>query len=168
MSRINVYTQPTHEYDPDGPQLAGWFNSKSADVYDEETEWDGRNEISVNQLGEFGHQALYRTKGGRWVLNTWSQRQGSADRYEFITDAIAKDWLLRNNQDEAFKKWFGELTEESGPNLGGRTAIGTKVEARLPDDTLEKLDLHAKSEGVSRAKMIRILVTEGLKGRVTN
>lgn len=59
-------------------------------------------------------------------------------------------------------KWFGELEEESGPSLGGRPAVGTKVETRLPDDVLAAVDERASTEGTTRAEMIRRLVTAGL------
>lgn len=165
MTRINVYTYPTAEersYGVGETTLAGWFNPDSATRYDEDTRWDGNNNVSVNPVGQYGHQALYRTKGGRWILNTWSQYQGVEERYEFVDDATAKDWLLRNREDKAVEQWFGELDEESGPNLGGRPAVGTKVETRLPDDVLAALDERAKAENASRAEMLRRLVTAGL------
>ncbi|PJE97113.1 hypothetical protein CUT44_14115 [Streptomyces carminius] len=162
MPRVNVFAYPISEYGQDGPQLVGWFNPDSAIKYDEGTRWDGNNNVSVNPVGQFGHQALYRTKGGRWVLNTWSQWEGSEGKYEFVDDATAKDWLLRNDEDDAVEQWFGELEEEAGPNLGGRPAVGTKVETRLPDDVLAALDERAKAEGIPRAEMIRRLVAASL------
>lgn len=165
MARINVYTYGDPEaYDPDyeGPTLAGWFNPDSSAEYKEDTEWDGNNHISVNAVGPYGHQILYRTKGGRWVLHFWSQWQGVSEKYEFVNDATAKDWLLRNAHDEAVKQHFGELEEESGPNLGGRPAVGPKVETRLEKDVLEQVDARAAKEGVSRAEMLRRLVIAGL------
>jgi hypothetical protein len=162
MPRINIYDHATDEFDQSEPQLIGWFNPDSATSYEEATEWDGNNHVSVNPVGQYGHQMLYRTKGGRWILNTWSQYQGVADRYEFIDDDTAKDWLIRNNEDDAAEQWFGALEEESGPNLGGRPAVGTKVETRLPDDLLARLDERAETEGVARAEMIRRLVTAAL------
>lgn len=162
MPRVNVYDYSTDEFGQSDPQLAGWFNPDSATSYEEATEWNGSNHISVNPVGDYGHQMLYRTKGGRWILNTWSQYQGVADRYEFIDDDTAKDWLIRNNEDAAAEQWFGALEEESGPNLGGRPAVGTKVETRLPDDLLARVDERAEVEGVARAEMIRRLVAAAL------
>lgn len=159
MLRVNVYSYPTSEHDEEGPKLAGWFRLDSAIPYKEDTV-DG--ERSVNPIPKFSHQTIYRTAKGRWVLNTWSQYQGTVGRYEFVDDETAKDWLLRNDEDAAVTRWFGELEEESGPNLGGRPAVGAKVETRLPDDVLAALDGRAKTEGVSRAEMIRRLVTASL------
>lgn len=160
MARINVYKYAEDEHDE--TTLAGWFNTDAATKYDEDTNWDGNNHVSVNPVGKYGHQAIYRTKGGRWVLNTWSQWQGSEDKYEFVSDATAKDWLIRNDEDAAVKQWFGELEEESGPNLGGRPAVGPKVEFRLSEDELARVDGRAKKESVSRAEMLRRLVVASL------
>ncbi|MCX4966983.1 ribbon-helix-helix protein, CopG family [Streptomyces sp. NBC_00654] len=122
-------------------------------------------EVSVNRVSdEFEHQSLYRTKRGRWVRCTWSQRQGVEPRYTFVSEAAAKEWLQRNEHDDIVKTWFGPVEEEFGPtSVGGRPAVGTKVETRLPDDVLAALDARAAAEGTSRAQMIRSLVTAGLQ-----
>lgn len=158
MTRVNVYYYPETEFGE--TTLAGWFNPDSAISYAEDTRWDGHNHVSVNPVGRYGHQALYRTKGGRWVLNTWSQWEGSEDRYEFVDDATAKDWLLRNDEDDAVERWFGELEEESGPNLGGRPVVGDKVEVRLDEETLNRVNKLAA--GRTRADVLRELIAAGL------
>ncbi|MEU5323026.1 hypothetical protein AB0G67_40680 [Streptomyces sp. NPDC021056] len=158
MARINVYSYAETEYDE--TTLQGWFNDDSSTLYKEATRWDGNNHVSVNPVGRHGHQALYRTKGGRWVLNTWSQWQGSEDRYEFIDDSVAKDWLLRNDEDDAVEQHFGELEEESGPNLGGRPSIGPKVEVRIPKDILARVDAFKGTR--DRADALRDLIAAGL------
>ena len=158
MTRINVYSYATNEWDD--TTLEGWFNTDSATLYHEATRWDGNNNVSVNPVGQHEHQALYRTKGGRWVLNNWSQYQGVEETYEFIDDATAKDWLLRNEEDDAVKQWFGELEEESGPNLGGRPTVGPKKDVRLPEELWARVDEFAA--GRSRADAMRDLITAGL------
>lgn len=158
MTRINVYSYTETEWDE--TTLAGWFNDDSATLYKEDTRWNGNNHVSVNAVGPHGHQALYRTKGGRWVLNSWSDYQGSEDRYEFIDDQTAKDWLLRNDEDAAIAEHFGTLEEESGPNLGGRPSVGPKVEVRLDEDTLRRINEFAS--GRARADVLRELIAAGL------
>lgn len=161
MARINVYDYGNPEaYDYEGFTLAGWFNPDSSKQYKEDTEWDGNNHVSVNPVGQYGHQMLYRTKGGRWVLNFWSQYQGVAETYEFIDDEKAKDWLIRNDHDDAVKEHFGELEEESGPNLGGRPSIGPKVDVRLPQETLDRIDAFKGTR--DRADALRQLIEAGL------
>jgi hypothetical protein len=158
MARTNVYSYAETEYDE--TTLAGWFNPSSATMYKEATEWDGNNHVSVNPVGQFGHQALFRTKGDRWVLNTWSQWQGVEERFEFVDDATAKNWLIRNSEDDAVTEHFGELEEESGPNLGGRPTVGPKVEVRLDEETLRRVTEFAA--GRARADALRDLITAGL------
>lgn len=158
MPRINVFEYPTEDH----PQLVGWFDPDSATRYHEDTSWDGSNHISVN-VGRHNHQSLYRTKGGRWVLNDWSDWVSSEETFRFVSDEVAKEWLLRNKEDAAAEEWFGQLEEEAGPpNLGGRPPEGKKVETRLADDVLAALDERAATESVPRAEMIRRLVTAGL------
>lgn len=160
MARINVYTYAKDEYDE--TTLAGWFNDDASTAYQEATRWDSNNQVSVNPVDQYSHQILYRTKGGRWVLHTWSQWQGAEPKFEFVNDATAKDWLIRNDEDDAVQKWFGELEEEAGPNLGGRPAVGPKVEFRLSEDELARVDERVKKEGVSRSEMLRRLVVTSL------
>lgn len=161
MARVNVFNYPDPS-DPDQEiRLAGWFDPDSATKFHEDETWDGDNYISVN-VGRFNHQCLYRSKSGRWILNTWSDWSGTPETYQFVTDEVAKDWLLRNNGDDSVEEFFGEIEEESGPDLGGRPSEGKKIEVRIPDDTLALIEDRAKAEGTTRSEMIRRLVTAGL------
>lgn len=161
MSRINVYSYPVDEYgERVARELAGWFNPDTATGYAEETEWDGSNMVSVNPVGRYGHQQLWRTKGGRWVLRTWSSWEGVEETYEFVDDDTAKDWLVLNKEDDAVAEWFGQMEEESGPNLGGRPSIGPKVDFRLSPAVLERVDAFKGDR--DRADALRQLVEAGL------
>ncbi|MFJ5120969.1 hypothetical protein [Kitasatospora sp. NPDC088548] len=154
MTRINVFDYGND--DVEEPKLAGWFDDDSAVFFREAGEWDGSNRISDTPV------VLYRTKGGRWVRNTYSQRQGVEERYEFVTDEQARDWLIRNKHHEHVARYFGELEEEAGPNLGGRPKIGEKKsEVRLPDKVLAAIDDQAKGKGVTRAELLRTLIARG-------
>ncbi|NUR30061.1 MAG: ribbon-helix-helix protein, CopG family [Catenulispora sp.] len=57
------------------------------------------------------------------------------------------------------ERHFPDVPEESGPNLGGRPAVGPKVEFRLEQDVLDKVDARAAAEGIKRAEMLRRIVT---------
>lgn len=48
---------------------------------------------------------------------------------------------------------------------GGRPEIGTPINIRLGDDLLAAVDARAAAEGVSRAAMIRQLLTSALGQR---
>lgn len=45
----------------------------------------------------------------------------------------------------------------------GRPVVGEKVETRLPDDVREAVEALAEVEGISRAQMLRRLITDGLR-----
>lgn len=150
MPRQNVYT-----YTADGTaELDGYFDPDVADQYPEETRWDGNNKVSVN-AAPYGHEHLYRTKGGRWVKNFWSQWDGTPETFEFIDDAAARDWLLHNEYDTAdVEALFGALDDERGP-AGGRPAIGPQIKTRYSQDTLDQIDVKAESAGMNRAEWLR-------------
>lgn len=78
-----------------------WFDDKAATHFDEGTRWDGSNHISLSTGSQWDHERLYRTKSGRWVLNEWSQWQGSSETYEEISDMEAADWLLKNGYEDS-------------------------------------------------------------------
>lgn len=73
-----------------------WFNPQTAETFEEATWWNGNNHISHATGSQWEHQRLYRTKGGRWILNTWSQWQGSSEEYLEISDRDAAAWLVKN------------------------------------------------------------------------
>lgn len=158
MARVDVYNY----YDPsvDEPAVVGQFDPDAAERFTENSRWDVRLErqVSVNPgTGSDGHQALYRTAGGKWVLKRW--REGAEDqaRHEFVADGPARTWLLHNEQDAAANEYFG------GQRKGGRPRIGEKAtaEVKLPDATLAAVDQQAAEAAVSRAEMLRRLIQAG-------
>jgi len=167
MERINVYRRYSEDdYYQESqaaysmgrefrPALEGWFDYDAAVKFAEETDWDGSNHISVNTGSQWDHETLLRTAGGRWVLRTHSNRQGVMDGYQFVSDEIAKDWLLRNHADDIVEHYFGEVEQERGP---GRPAIGEPVHVRL-GDLVNQVDAYASENGLdSRAEAIRVLL----------
>ena len=76
-----------------------WFNPACSTKWDEGTCWNGNNHISLATGSQWDHQRLYRTKGGLWILYTWSQWQGSGESYEEISAEAAAQWLVRNEHD---------------------------------------------------------------------
>jgi hypothetical protein len=83
----------------------GFDRSKAID-FDERTTWNGNNHISVATGSQWGHERLYYTRSGSWVLNEWSQWQGSTETYELIDESDAIAWLLlhESNESEEFAK----------------------------------------------------------------
>lgn len=150
MSRINIFST-----DEEGDRtLVGWFDPAACDHFDEATRWDGQNNVSVNAGGQYDHERLYRTPGGKWVLNHWSQWQGVQETYRFLAGDEARTWLLIAEEDAAVEKYFGEIEDERGP---GRPAIvdGATFSLKFPAVLLGHVDEAAKVAGVSRAEWLR-------------
>lgn len=76
-----------------------WFDIDKAEMFSEEKWWDGSNNISKATGSQWNHEALYRTANGRWVLNAWSQYQGSRETWEEIDNEAAARWLVSNGEE---------------------------------------------------------------------
>lgn len=155
MSRINIYN--TDEYGE--RTLEGWFDPRKATRYDSDREWDGNNMVSVVTRSQWVDEFLYRTPGGRWVLNHDATRYcNGPDTYSFITPAEAREWLIRSEgNDEAVAQWFGEIEEERGP---GRPEVGKPINVRLGDELLAWVDAEAGRIGKTRSDTLRDLVAQ--------
>lgn len=130
-----------------------YFDLGKAQRWEGRREWDGQNRADVN-VGANAGQNLLRTKGGRWVLHSWSAWVGASDSFAWATDEQAHDWLLFNGEEAAAERFFGPVAEERGP---GRPEIGGRVCVRLGDD-LAALDTWAATHGMSRADAVRYCV----------
>jgi hypothetical protein len=165
MTRINVYASDdpnTEPYEIE-KQLLGHFDRDKATYFPGETYWDGDNHACVHLRDYSRFQNLYRTAGGRWVIEQTSRWQREQTKHWFITDEQAREWLIVNEADEeTLERYFGEQPDEEGPNLGGRPEVGPKIEVRLPQDILDQLDARAQAEGVKRAEMVRRLLAAAL------
>ena len=159
MNRITIH-------DADGVRL-GYFDLDAAThILEEESYWDGSNHRGKVSGLQTTRSDLYRTKGGRWVEHCDARREfNGPDRWSFLTDDEARDWVIKSGGDEAesvLAEHFPDAPDESGPSLGGRPTVGPKVETRLAEEDIEKVDQRAKEEGVSRAEMLRRLIVAGL------
>ena len=86
--------------------------------------------------------------------------QRRPERYRFVSDAKAREWLLANGEDEAAERYFGEIEEERGP---GRPEIGPPFMVRLPAELSEQLEQRAEADGVPKAEVVRRMLTEALQ-----
>ena len=154
MARIKVgYTGNGHEHEP------GWFESTSAEHWAEDTYWDGNNHRGKCSHLQIGHEALYRTAGGRWVLyHDGSSEFNGPEYYKFVTDDEARTWLLNTDLDEIVEKYFGEMAEEAGP---GRPEVGGAVHVRL-GELLPRVDEYSAGLGITRAEGVRRLIGSAL------
>ena len=81
-----------------------WFNEETATKYAEGSIWDGSNNISMATRSQTEHEQLYRTASGKWVLNCWSQWQGTTETYKVVSDDCAAKWLVTNGHDSDIVK----------------------------------------------------------------
>jgi AICAR transformylase/IMP cyclohydrolase PurH len=76
-----------------------WFDTDAAEMFEEDSQWNGNNNISLATNSQWNHERLYRTASKTWVLNWWSQMQGSRESWTELSDAEAAIWLVKNNQE---------------------------------------------------------------------
>ena len=76
-----------------------WFDAEKAEEFDEATNWNGSNHISVPTGSQTEHELLFKTRKGAWVLNEWSQWQGTIQRWREIETKVAAQWLMENGYD---------------------------------------------------------------------
>jgi hypothetical protein len=90
-----------------------WFHTDSAVLFKERTRWDGRNQISVPTGSQWHHEWLYFTKSGKWVLNDFSNYQGTLEGYVQVDEAAAVQWLILNEhfEGEQFEKLPASVRE---------------------------------------------------------
>lgn len=155
MTRITVR-------DADG-DVDGWFDLESAIYYPGARQWDGDNMACVHLKDKnFRYQHLYRTKGGRWVLNIQSNWRGEEPKWWYATDEEARKWLIVNGNDDVVEQYWGPVEEERAP--GGRPSTGDPVKVNLPPEHIARLDALAEERGTTRAALIRAAVAAYLIG----
>ena len=76
-----------------------WFDVDQAQKWEEDTQSDGSNKISCATGSQWESEALYLTAAGAWVLNHWSQRQGSVETWGIVDADEAARWLIANSHE---------------------------------------------------------------------
>ena len=102
MERINL----TNE---NGVKNPSWFNIDGAEYFKEDTCHDGRNWISHATGEQWRHEGLYITAKKRFILNCWSNYQGSRESYKVISKEEAVEWLIRNNYYEEVEIAYADI-----------------------------------------------------------
>ena len=67
--------------------------------WEENTRWDGHNHISIATGSQWDHEKLYKSRKGRYYVESWSQWQGSSPHAEWISPQEAARWLLVNGHE---------------------------------------------------------------------
>lgn len=86
---------------------------------------------------------------------------GGYDYSEYLTEEyefVSGDQTRTPHDDDLI---YATIKVDTGRRLG-RPTIGPKVETRLPDDTLKRVDAFAARTGRSQADALRVLITAGL------
>ena len=76
-----------------------WFSEDKAELFKEDTYWDGNNWISKVTGKQCHHEALYLTKGGKFILNEYSDFSGAVDQYTLIDEDDAAVWFSKNGNE---------------------------------------------------------------------
>lgn len=162
MHRITITEPDEDEYGHQTQRIVGWFDLDRAERFEERREaTDGTHLAGVHCRDHNGGQELYRTAGGRWVLNEWSAWQNVPDRWRYITDEEAAEWLIVNGEsDETMARLFGAAPEhERGP---GRPEIGPAILVRMPREMIARLEEEAERAYLPRAEVIRRMLARQL------
>jgi len=77
-----------------------WFDADKAELFKEEVYFDGSNYISKATGNQWHHEAIFKTRSGAYILNCYSNFQGSVDTYEEICKLQASRWFAKQAFDE--------------------------------------------------------------------
>lgn len=100
-----------------GRKTGRWFDIDKADGFKEDTFWNGNNHISKATGSQWEHEYLFLTKGGVFVLHSFSDYQGSIESYEIISKEEAARWFVKNEYNQSdipdiFRAAIAELEVE--------------------------------------------------------
>lgn len=73
--------------------------SKAKARWDEQTEWNGNNNISKATGSQWEHEKLYLSAKGRYYVVHTSQWQGHLPYARWLTPLEAAQWLLHNDEE---------------------------------------------------------------------
>jgi hypothetical protein len=82
--------------------------------WSEGTDWDGNNYISRATGSQWEHEELYKSRKGRYYIESTSQWQGSPPHAEFVSKKAAAAWLINNEYEVLpgdLKEFEGDITE---------------------------------------------------------
>lgn len=97
MSNLKIKTMTRIKITREGEFTGHWFNPDAAILFiKENTRWNGSNHISKATGEQFEHEALYYTKSGKFILNHYSDWQGTNETYEWLDEGEAVNWIIKN------------------------------------------------------------------------
>ena len=128
-----------------------WFDEDRAQLFKENTRWDGRNHISVATGSQSQHEWLYQTATGRYVLNSFSDWEGTLEKYELIEEEKAFRWLIANDHAEAVPAEEVAAREVGAGNTPKRSV-------RISDELWSAAQEIARAEGRDASKLLVALL----------
>jgi len=78
-----------------------WFDIENAKCYKEGSCWNRQNRISKITGSQHHHEYIYITKGGVFILNSWTNWAEIPDTYMAITKEQAAAWFVKNEYSDA-------------------------------------------------------------------
>lgn len=122
----------------------GALNTDHADHYSEAEYFNGSNHVSRATDSEWDHEALYVERGqtGVCVLHSWSQRQGTPDRYREISQTDAATWLAANGHDEAAAEMCARIKANTGRNPHAVNGQGVPIPAYVLAEVKRRIARH--------------------------
>ena len=99
------------KYQMDGGTVVD--TAKASQVWEESSNWDGHNFISVNTGSQWEHQTLYRSRKGRYYIEHDSAYQQGRSHCEWVSEYEATRWLILNKKElpEELKQYEDEISE---------------------------------------------------------
>lgn len=74
-----------------------WFDLSKAKEYQENEYWNGTNNISCATGSQWEHEYVYVTPSGKFILNKFSNYQGTRETYELISKEDAAKWFAKQS-----------------------------------------------------------------------
>jgi len=90
------------------------IDTKNASAeWDDKSEFDGRNMISIATGSQWRDATLYRSRKGRYYVEHRSRVQGEHDHAEWVSPQEAARWLLAQSIElpDDLKKFEAEIVE---------------------------------------------------------
>jgi hypothetical protein len=70
--------------------------AKATECFEEDTDFDGHNQISINTDSHWEHQTLYKSSKGRWYVVETSDYSDHKDAAAWMSEVKAALWILHN------------------------------------------------------------------------
>ena len=114
---IQYYGETSHDGRRDDLPERYWFDADTAQYYGGDKDWNGRNNVDINTQDQWSGEGLFFTAKRRWVLHSWTSRQGERRRYRYVNPDGARTWLVFNGYEDEAVEHFGPIEDEHTPDV---------------------------------------------------